>query len=38
MDNKILAMTTLGMGALGYLVGSSGYVLYINKKSEKENA
>jgi hypothetical protein len=37
MDNKILAMTTLGMGALGYLVGSSGYVLYINKKSEKEN-
>jgi len=38
MDNKILSMTTLGMGALGYLVGSSGYVLYINKKSEKENA
>ncbi len=37
MDNKVLAMTTLGMGALGYLVGSSGYVLYINKKSEKEN-
>jgi hypothetical protein len=27
MDNKILAMSTLGMGALGYLVGSTGTTL-----------
>jgi len=35
MDNKVLAMTTLGMGALGYLVGSSGYTLYMKKALEK---
>jgi hypothetical protein len=28
-------MTTLGMSALGYLVGSSGYVLYMKKALEK---
>lgn len=27
MDNKILTMSTLGMGALGYLVGSTGTTL-----------
>jgi hypothetical protein len=35
MDNKVLAMATLGMSALGYLVGSSGYSLYMKKALEK---
>lgn len=35
MDNKILTMSTIGMGALGYLVGSSGYVFIQKQLLEK---
>lgn len=38
MDNKILTMSTIGMGALGYLVGSSGYVLIQKRGLEKAQA